>query len=324
MVAIDLTIDNLPAYLASCGVPGPWRITPLGGGVSNTVLLAEDAAHRWVVKQSLAKLRVEEDWFADRSRIHRECAAIAELGPLLPIGTLPIIAFEDRGNCVYAMEAAPPDCRDWKSLLLSGNVSEDVARRTGEILRAMIHASRCSSRWESEFGDQTCFDQLRLDPYYRFTASRHPDLAAHFHDRIEACSRDKSALVHGDFSPKNLLVAPDGQVTLIDFEVIHFGDPAFDAAFLLNHLLLKQTHRPQWADAYRRAALAFWSQVSSTVCERSTLMHLGCLHLARVDGKSPGEYLTPEGRAQARNRARRLILAPPTTIAEVFSTHVEN
>src|SRR6185436_18208555 len=123
-------------------------------------------------------------------------------------------------------------------------------------------------RWRAEFGDQHCFDQLRLDPYYRFTASRHPDLRDAFEEAI-ALARRPLAMVHGDFSPKNLLVGNDGSVLLIDFEVVHYGDPAFDAAFLLNHLLLKQ-------------ARTLGLTVANELREFETaavIRHLGCLHL---------------------------------------------
>ena len=148
---------------------------------------------------------------------------------------------------------------------------------------------------EKEFGDQTVFDQLRLDPYYRFTAGRHPDLASHAARLIEETSLRRVSLTHGDWSPKNLLVGC-GRVMAIDFEVVHFGDPSFDSAFMLNHLLLKSFARPQWRTIYVEAALGFWRAYPSAIpeapwIEPATLQHLGWLLLARIDGKSPVEYL---------------------------------
>jgi 5-methylthioribose kinase len=116
-----------------------------------------------------------------------------------------------------------------------------------------------------------------------------------------------------------------GAVMAIDFEVIHFGDPAFDAAFLLNHLLLKSFYRPAWSGELGRAALAFWEACRAGVPEEcgwmepATLSHLGCLLLARVDGKSPAEYITePALRTRIREFARQLILAPPDRVADAF------
>lgn len=308
----------MAAYLAARGLGGDWTVTPLGGGVSNSVFLAEGGGRRWVLKQSLEKLRVEEDWFAVRERIHRECAALRALEPVLPPGSVPSVVFEDRPSCIYAMEAAPASACDWKALLLSGDVRPAVASTTGKMLAAMAAVSRAGGSWREDFGSQTCFDQLRLDPYYRFTAARHPDLAAAF-DAAIAAARRPLALVHGDFSPKNLLVW-DGSVTLIDLEVVHFGDPAFDAAFLLNHLLLKAAHRPGWRESYLEAARAFWTEVRNSVEEPATILHLGCLHLARVDGKSPAEYLDTETRVRVREAARNWIMRRPASI-ELLLTH---
>lgn len=321
----ELTPENAAAYLASRPelAGADCRITPLGGGVSNTVLLVESAGRRFVLKQALPKLRVQEDWFADRTRILRECAAMRLLAPHLPAGAVPEILFEDPGNCLFAMSAAPPGARTWKALLLAGETTPEIAERVAAILAAMIRVSWGSAEWERIFGDQTAFDQLRLDPYYRFTASRHPDLAAHFAARIEQARR-RFSLVHGDYSPKNFLVAGDA-VMAIDFEVIHYGDPSFDAAFLLNHLLLKSFYRPQRAPDYARLASRFFEQVAAALppeaqgFETDTCLHLGCLLLARIDGKSPAEYIQEETlRERIRRFAREMIAEPPPAVASVF------
>ncbi|MBM3796423.1 MAG: hypothetical protein FJW31_20715 [Acidobacteria bacterium] len=292
-----------------------WRARLLGGGVSNTVMLAQGArsGRRLVFKQALGQLRVKEVWLADQSRIHREAASIRALAPLLPAGAVPVVAFEDRANFIYAMEAAPGGSDDWKTRLMRGEAREEaVARQAAAILNALVRGTMDVPRWRDEFGDQHCFDQLRLDPYYRFTAARHPDLREAFEEAI-ALARRPRAMVHGDFSPKNLLVSPAGVVTLIDFEVIHYGDPAFDAAFLLNHLLLKAAHGVPGARELGRicARELAWMEPDST-------RHLGCLHLSRVDGKSPAEYLTEAERERVRGAAREMILRPPRGITELF------
>ncbi len=323
----ELSVENAHDYLARRPETArkQWRITPLAGGVSNTVLLAESGSARIVLKQALAKLRVKEDWYADRTRIHRECAAMRELAPHLEPGAVPRILFEDEENCLFAMEAAPRRARTWKALLLEGQAPAGIAESVGAMTAAMLRASWGSARWEELYGDQTAFDQLRLDPYYRFTAERHPDLAPQFGERIELARR-RYALVHGDWSPKNFLVWDD-RVMAIDFEVIHYGDPSFDAAFLLNHLLLKSFFRPQRSPQYAVAARRFLGQVQAALpaeaawFESTTVRHLGCLLLARIDGKSPVEYIEEEPlKARIRGFARRLILEPPDSAAAVFAS----
>lgn len=321
---IELTAANALEYLEERVESGPWQITELGGGVSNTVLLAEQLNVRLVLKQALGKLRVEQDWFSDRERIFRESGALLEVAPWLPPGSVPDVWFEDHDNLIYGMGAAPASAVTWKSLLLEGDTRPEVAWRIGELLAGIVRYSWCRATCENEFGDQTVFDQLRLDPYYRSTAARHPDLAPHFAWLMAESAARRVSLVHGDWSPKNFLVWGE-TVMAIDFEVVHYGDPAFDTGFLLNHLALKSFHRPQWKAAYAKAASQFWEAYTAGLpggidwIERATIGHLGCLMLARIDGKSPAEYLRDEGlREKVRSFARQLILKPPATVEEVF------
>jgi 5-methylthioribose kinase len=319
-----LSKQNAAAYLVSRGMNLEGAdIRELGGGVSNTVLLVEAGGGRFVLKQALGKLRVEQEWLSDRDRIFRESAALRKLAPLLPPGSLPAVLFEDRENFIFAMSAAPAGSICWKDLLLAGEILPGTAERVGMLLAAIASASWRSSEWEGEFGDQTIFDQLRIDPYYRTAARKHPDLSPLAARLIEESASRRVSLTHGDWSPKNFLV--DGaHVMAIDFEVVHFGDPSFDSAFLLNHLLLKAMYRPQWAAAYRKAADLFWGAFRRGVppedwIERATLQHLGWLMLARVDGKSPAEYIRdPALVDHVRGFARELIVSPPGSIAEVF------
>ena len=296
----------------------------LGGGVSNTVLLVTTADGRFVLKQSLPKLRVQQDWFSGRGRIFRESAAIRVLAPLLPDGAVPKVLFEDRENYCFAMTAAAAGSETWKSQLLRGLIREETAERVACIVGTMIARSWGDAGLASQFGDQTFFDQLRLDAYYRATARHHPDLAPHFERLIEQCGQRRVSLVTGDCSPKNFLIHGD-RVMAIDFEAIHFGDPAFDAAFLLNHLLLKSFCMPEHERSFKSIARRFWEVLIHTIpesgwFEQETLEHLGGLLLARVDGKSPVEYITePELKDLIRARARKMILEPPRSVREVFA-----
>lgn len=297
-------------------------VEELGGGVSNVVLRIESASRPpFVMKQSLEKLRVEQDWFSDRERIHRECDAIRRLHASLPAGAVPDVVFEDAANCIFAMTAAPADALPWKSLLMSRRMDLEVARRIAEILARMIEVSRGNSEWRAAFGDRNVFDQLRLDPYYRSTALRHPDLAGFFTELVDETLSRRYSLVHGDWSPKNLLVDTQGNVTAIDFEVIHYGDPAFDAGFLINHLLLKTVYLNE---DYRPAARLFFDVVSRAVgedwFEPAVIRHLGALMLARVDGKSPAEYISTDAlRQRVRELARHIILQPPQSMDALLS-----
>lgn len=325
MVLLDLDTPAAHHWLAERlnAPPGELRLTALGGGVSNVVLLAEMPGRRCVVKQALSRLRVAQEWLCTPARIHREAAALRALHPLLPAGTVPALIFEDFDHHVIAMEAAPASARPWKDRLLAGEISSETARRTGALHGAWLRQA-AGRRWREEFGDLSVFHDLRVDPYYRNTAKHHPDLAAQFEALIIKCDQRRISLTHGDLSPKNILV-DGGSVMLIDFEVVHYGDPSFDAAFLTNHLLLKAFHQPVHASALAAAALAYWRTLQQTAgpefdwLPAAAMEHLGGLLLARVDGKSPAEYLNEPARVQVRAAGRALLAHPARDPGEIFA-----
>ena len=305
---------------------GQIEIDELLGGVSSVVFRVRIAGQAdLILKQSLAKLRVREDWYSDRARILREMDALRLLGPVAPEGCLPVVLFEDRDLFLFAMSAADVSARTWKACLLDGQVELTLGRQA-----AALHAVFFQSHeFNQHFAGLELFDQLRLDPYYRFTATRHPDLKRFFDTVIEQSRTQLVALTHGDWSPKNFLVNPGSRLFSIDYEVLHFGDPSFDVAFLLNHFLLKGWHRASSRAHYAGLGLVYWEELKRLLpvgyewLEAATIRHLGCLQLARVDGKSPVEYLRPAEQLQVRRFARDLIQNPPAKIAEVFEIQAE-
>ena len=271
-----------------------------------------------MVKQSLGKLRVQDDWRSERSRIYREAEAIQALRPILGAASLPEVVHVDRENFLFVMTAAPAGSVTWKESLLAGEVDLRVSRQAGTLLGRMINASRADKQLQERFTDRTVFDQLRVDPYYRTIAKRHPDVRGQVVQLMANSWNVQTALVHGDYSPKNLLVR-DGNIFLIDFEVIHWGDPAFDAAFMLNHLLLKTLYQPRFAAVYLDAVREFWRALmgeardtASRGFEALTIRHLGAQMLARIDGKSPVEYIREEEtKERVRAVAKRILREQP-------------
>jgi 5-methylthioribose kinase len=321
---MELNVESAVEYLKTRGITAR-RVTEMGGGVSNTVFLVEAEDGPFILKQSLPRLRVKDEWLADRSRILREKESLVDAAQFLPPGGVPRVLWADAENYAFAMELVAGEA--WKNELMAGRVDVRTAGRVGELLGTFVRATWGRAAYREKYGDQQAFDQLRIDPYYRTVALRHPDVAPFVSRLIEESAARRVSLVHGDWSPKNILVS-DSRVTIIDFEVVHYGDPCFDAAFCLNHLLLKwfvlserrgamlESVRSYWAaleGALPRPALAFF--------ESGTLRHLGCLMLARVDGKSPVEYLKDDSqRARIRELAKRLILDCPETVSELMSS----
>lgn len=312
----DLRPNAAEGYLAEAdlGTGGVLEAEPLGGGVSNVVVRVRTEDGYRVAKQPLPNLAVEDDWPADVSRVHNEASAarayeriIAERG--LP-AQVPSVRFEDADAHVIAVDCAPDDATMWKAALLDGRVDVDVARTVGRVLGAVHDVASDDENLRSEFANKTPFEQLRVDPYHRTVAERHPDVADAVRAEITRVTSVERTLVHGDYSPKNVLVA-DGVPWILDFEVAHWGDPAFDAAFMLNHLFIKSVHDPARSDLLREAAGAFWRAYDGAVpwdIERETVAELGVLMLARVDGKSPVEYVDRATEDALRRGAKRLIL----------------
>lgn len=318
-----MTFDLSPAtagrYLARRGrVPtDDVDVVQLGGGVSNHVLQVRWNGDCLVLKQPRPNLAVEEDWPADVDRVHNEAAATRAyesiLSELSLAATVPSITFEDRENHIVGMECAPDRTRMWKRDLLDGRVDERVAREVGRVLGVVHREAAADSDLLAPFENKLPFDQLRIDPYHRTVARRHPDVADAVNAASERLLASKRTLVHGDYSPKNILVedSDDLRVWVLDFEVAHRGDPSFDTAFMLNHLYIKSVYNAERGDAYRNAAQTFFAAYDDTVpwdIEADTVEELGVLMLARVDGKSPVEYVDREAtRESLRTIAKRTL-----------------
>lgn len=318
-----LTTENLTDYLASRGMTtGAVRwCRSLGGGVSNVVLAAGVGDGAVVVKQSLARLRVRDEWNAKRERVLTEARALVLQAKLTP-GRVPEVLDIDPQRFALTIAHAPDGWSDWKGRLLAGEADPRVASELGRILGVWHHRTWNDRKVARDFADWEAFEQLRVDPYYRTVARRCPDLAPPVLARIARMEESRRCLVHGDFSPKNVLLGggPFG-LWVLDAEVAHFGDPGFDTGFMLNHLMLKAINRPSARTSYRACALSFWSAYErhrdGAGCA-DTLGHLACLMLSRVHGKSPAEYLDERGRGLADRLGRRLLLAPPDTLEQAW------
>ncbi len=315
-----LTTDNVGSYLQSRGLArgGVRWCRSLGGGVSNLVLAAGVGDRALVVKQSLARLRVQDEWTAKRERVLTEARALQLQARLTP-GRVPEVLDLDPDRFVLTIAHAHDGWSDWKGRLLRGEADPEVAAELGRVLGVWHHATRDRRQVARDFADWEAFEQLRVDPYYRTLAQRCPELATPVRARIERMRASRRCLVHGDFSPKNVLLGSGqgGALWVVDAEVAHFGDPAFDTGFMLNHLMLKAINRPSARASYRTCALSFWhayGQHGDGAGSADTLGHLACLMLSRVHGKSPVEYLDSRGRALADRLGRRLLSAPPDTL----------
>jgi aminoglycoside phosphotransferase (APT) family kinase protein len=323
----DLGVDAIARALVHMGLVSahsPPRLIPLTGGVSSDVYRADLPSGAVCVKRALPKLKVAADWRAPVERNRWEVEWMRIAATIVP-AAVPRILGEDRERGCFAMAFLPPDRYPvWKAQLLAGVIDATTAARVGDAL-GRIHSATADRRdIAARFPTDDIFYAIRLEPYLVATARSHPDLAMRLDALVDATRGTKRVLVHGDFSPKNILIGPEGPVVL-DAECAWFGDPAFDLAFVLNHLLLKGGWRPQWrdryADAYTSLAAAYFAHVaweSHASCDTRTAALLPALMLARVDGKSPVEYLSDgEQRDEVRRFARALLASPATGLGEI-------
>jgi len=308
------------------------RVTVLAGGVSNRTVLVERASgEAWVVKQALAKLRVKADWFSDPARITREADGLRYLAELAPPGSTTPLIFQDDANHLLAMVAVPQPHDNLKSLFLAGRVEPDHIDQFAQLL-GTIHRRGWERRNEMSrlFADRGFFESLRVEPYYSYTAGQVPESAAFYADLIARTRARLITVVHGDYSPKNILVHA-GRLILLDHEVIHFGDPAFDVGFALTHLLSKSHHVAGCRPRFAEAAAQFWARYREGLegvpwagdLEEMSVRHtLGCL-LARVAGRSPLEYLSEKERSRQRRVVTGLMQLPPLRVDQLIGAFVE-
>ena len=301
-----------------------FALTPLTGGVSSEIYRVDLPTGPVCIKRALAKLKVTADWCAPVERNRWEVEWMRIAGGIAP-EAVPVILGEDRAAGCFAMAYLAPDTHPvWKDLLQRGSIDPAMAAAVGDVLGRIHAATAARPDIAARFPTDDIVHAIRLEPYLVATARAHPDLAARFDGLVETTRATRRVLVHGDFSPKNLLLGPAGPV-ILDAECAWYGDPAFDLAFVLNHLLLKGAWRPQWRArylaAYRALADAYFVHVaweSPASCEQRTAALLAGLMLARIDGKSPVEYLTGEAQKDTvRKFARSLLGDPVATLAEV-------
>jgi aminoglycoside phosphotransferase (APT) family kinase protein len=299
---------------------------PLAGGVSSDIYRVDLPIGTICVKRALTKLKVAADWRVPVERNRFEVLWLRVAGGIVP-AAVPAILGEDRAGGAFAMAYLPPDRYPvWKDQLRDGKIDVAAATAVGDVLGRLHAATADDADLASQFATDAIFEAIRLEPYLTATAARHPQLEVQLMALAATTRTNKRVLVHGDFSPKNILQGASGPV-ILDAECAWFGDPAFDVAFVLNHLLLKGAWQPQWraryVDLFRALGRAYFMHVhwepAATLAARVAALLPG-LMLARIDGKSPVEYLArAETKDEVRRFATALIVAPvadPEAIAQ--------
>jgi 5-methylthioribose kinase len=299
------------------------RAEELSGGVSSTILKITTEHGAYCLKQPLPALKVAKLWNAPIERVYAEIAWLKLAASIVPGCTPSLLGVDEQTNSFVMSFLPPEEYPNWKTELLSGRVNPCFAASVAASL-VKIHAGTADNEnVRRAFSNDDSFFSLRLDPYLMETARCHPDLAEILRALVARTQSEKRVLVHGDVSPKNILVGAAGPIFL-DAECACYGDPAFDVAFLLNHLLLKTVAKKTRLAALLEAFDAFingylpgvdWEPRS--ILEGRIASLLPALTLARISGKSPVEYLGPSTREDVVKVAAWLVAFPPETLEEL-------
>jgi aminoglycoside phosphotransferase (APT) family kinase protein len=287
---------------------------PLSGGVSSDTWRVVVGNERYCLKRALPRLKVAQLWEAPIARNAFEWEWLKLAGEISPDAVPDLVAHDPQAGLFVMKYLDPDEYPTWKQQLRDGIIEESTAHAVAERLVRIHAATADRPEIAQQFATDESFYAIRLEPYLVATGKVHGDLRDRLQALAETTASTQRALVHGDVSPKNILVGPRGPV-FIDAECAWYGDPAFDPAFCLNHLLLKCLWRPQHAPAYLasfdRFAATYLEGVSwepRAAIEARIARLLPALLLARIDGKSPVEYVTAErDKERVRAVARPLI-----------------
>ncbi|MDG6934827.1 MAG: aminoglycoside phosphotransferase family protein [Nitrososphaerota archaeon] len=282
-------------------------VEELPGGVSADVFRVTLRDGELIIKCPLPRLKVEKDWFSDTKRGKNEFQALRIASRILEHGDVPDPLFYDEEREMLIISAAPKEYVTWKSLLLKGYINSSIVEILANKLALFHNATRGKEFLSADLiNSSSLFHELRLSPYFGPLLTIYKDSSEPIHEVIRILSQKRYSLVHGDFSPKNILTDGTSKVVILDWEVIHYGNPIFDLAFMCNHLTLKTFHLgkkepDRWFDLIIKFYEKYLSAADSRLVDAPEFFKvLGALLLARVDGKSPAEYLTNEDKKLIR------------------------
>jgi 5-methylthioribose kinase len=310
-------------YLTERGlITGDATVEVLTGGVSCVVLAVATAEVDLVVKQALPELKTKAKWVADQRRAIVEADAMRVYHSITP-DSVPELIDIDPDNFTLTMSRLPHSCTNWKQDMLEGRIYPEMGEKLGRVLAKWHNAAAQSAEIKDKFMEDSLFEQLRVSPFYRSVKDKNPNLQDVISNLIGEITTIKTTLVHGDFSPKNILATSDHSPIVLDFEVAHTGNPVFDLAFVSAHLLCKTIRTQSAAEkvAITKTALNFLSSYSENtrISIAETLpQHVALIALARVEGVSPVNYLDEPAQQKLVALTNSALLDSTMTYEQLF------
>jgi aminoglycoside phosphotransferase (APT) family kinase protein len=294
--------------------------TPVTAGVSSELWRLDIGSQTYCVKRALPRLKVADEWLAPVRRNVEEVRWLRFAAGLVPRQVPAVVADDAAEGFVVLGWFDPSRWTNWKTQLLQGLVRPAVGTEMGELLAALHRHSAQQPELAAAFDNMDLLSALRLDPFFVAAAAANPEASSRLLEIVEHLRSYRTALIHGDVSPKNILIHISRPPVLLDAECACWADPAFDVAFLVAHLLLKASHMSRFRDWFyetiKRLVEAYEPAAPEPVNERLCSL-VPALLIARVDGKSTVEYLDPKVRAKVRANALRMLLEPPASFTQL-------
>ncbi len=222
-----------------------------GDGNINWVRRARTPTRSWVVKQARPALERFPEYRVSTHRILVEARYYETVAAFDGAGVCPrVLAFDPEARVLVLEDLGDVERLD--GALACGADATPAARRVAAFLGAVHACSRgldLAERFRNDEMQRLHGDHVFHLPYRENNLPLSPARRA----RAEAIRRDRAlveridaayaryleprgVLVHGDVQAGNVLLAPRGAV-LLDAEIAHLGDPAFDVGVFLAHLL---------------------------------------------------------------------------------------
>ncbi|CAB4555387.1 MAG: phosphotransferase [Actinobacteria bacterium] len=301
---------------------GNATVEVLTGGVSCVVLAVSNSEIDLVVKQALPELKTKAKWVADQRRAIVEAAAMKVYHAITP-ENVPQLIDCDPSAFTLTMSRLPRSCTNWKIDMLEGRIYPEMGEKLGRVLATWHNATAVDAAIKEKFLEGELFEQLRVSPFYRAVAAKNSNLQSVISELIDEITTEKIALVHGDFSPKNIMATADHNPVVLDFEVAHTGNPVFDLAFLTAHLLCKIIATDNQGDKDLLAVTAneFFNKYSETIrlaVSANLPKHTALIALARVEGVSPVNYLSLDQPERLAKLTKAALLGSSMNFAELF------
>ena len=303
------------------------NVEPLKGGVSCEIYKVDTTTNSYCIKKALKKLRVEKDWYADPIRSYYEYLWLKKTKKILPSSIPEVISYNRMKNYLIIEYLNMSRYSNLKEDLLKGKVDLDNLNKIAKKL-LYIHKNLKSNYNKKIFQTHNFnFIKLRINPYLLELNKTYPELKKYINETVNLLRNNQHTVIHADFTPKNILVSKNKQI-ILDAETANYGDPSFDIVSLINHLIIKllfvNKNKKNFVLALKKIFNTYHSNVTweekQDIIKRSLTL-LPLMMLARVDGKSPVEYIKNNNE---KNKLRRIALDLIKIQNYDFNTFVNN